>query len=319
MDLPRILIVDDDPGAIHILARLLSGIAALSVATTGADALRIAAETPPDLILLDAEMPGMNGFEVCAALKQEPALAHIPVIFVTSHKDEDFEVTGFDAGAADFIGKPINPRLVLVRVQNQLNVKRMGDQLRRNANTDGLTGLFNRAWLDHALTTEWRRARRSREPLSMLLIDVDHFKLYNDHYGHPAGDRCLQAVAEALQEVCRRPADTAARFGGEEFAVLLADTDERGAEVVAQKLLAAIASLGLEHGRSPTSPLVSVSVGMATWDPRPFGSLRPPDESDVEIAAFIERADRGLYAAKHAGRARACWAPETDEVKATGT
>ncbi|MEZ4371518.1 MAG: diguanylate cyclase [Polyangiaceae bacterium] len=319
MELPRILIVDDDPGAIHVLARVLSETASLSVATNGPDALRIAAETTPDLILLDAEMPQMSGFDVCRALKADPTLNHIPIVFVTSYKDEQFEVAGFDAGAADFIGKPINPRLVRVRVENQLRVKDMSDRLRKSAKTDGLTGLYNRAWLDEAMNTEWRRARRTRGPLSMLLIDVDHFKLYNDHYGHPAGDRCLQAVARALRKIGRRPADTVARFGGEEFALLLPDTDGRGAEFVAQQLLSAIASLGLGHSKSPTSPLVSVSIGMATWDPSASSSPRQTDDIAAEIAEFVEQADRGLYVAKRSGRARACWAADAGDAKATGT
>ncbi len=323
---PRILIVDDDPGAIHVLARLLAADAGLSVATSGEDGLRIAREVKPDLVLLDAEMPVMSGFDVCRALKADPELNHVPVIFVTSHKDEDFEVSGFDAGAADFIGKPINPRLVRVRVQNQLRVKRMGDELRRNASTDGLTGLFNRAWLDQAIEREWRRAQRGCEALSLLLIDVDHFKLYNDHYGHPAGDRCLQAIAGALKKVCRRPADVAGRFGGEEFALLLPDTNAHGAQFVAAQLLSTIESLGLGHAASPTSPIVSASVGIASWDPTANHDF-PMDSIDATdgVAALVDEADRGLYRAKHAGRARACFAAPAvtrgsePRIQATGT
>ncbi|MCA9632336.1 MAG: diguanylate cyclase [Myxococcales bacterium] len=318
MNPPRILVVDDDPGAVHVLARLLSPTAAVSVATNGSDALRVACEVMPDLVLLDAEMPGMNGFEVCRALKSEPVLGHIPVIFVTSHKDEDFEVAGFDAGGADFIGKPINPRLVRVRVENQLRVKAMGDQLRTSAATDGLTGLANRAHLDEVVEHEWRRAQRTREPLSLLLIDVDHFKLYNDHYGHPAGDRCLKAIAGALEGICRRPADTPARFGGEEFAVVLAHTDAVGAELVAERLLAAVAGLALEHAASPTSARVSVSVGIATWDPSASGNFRKALAGTTSTTALIDAADRGLYEAKHQGRMRACWAPAGDALEPTG-
>lgn len=309
MATPRILLVDDDSGAIHVLARILGGNASLSVATNGPDALRVAAEVVPDLILLDAEMPEMNGFEVCRALEATPELAHIPVIFVTSHKDEAFEVAGFDAGAVDFITKPVNPRLVAVRVENQLRVKRMSDQLRQLASTDGLTGLFNRMRLDQALEREWRRAHRSGQPLSLVMLDVDHFKRFNDHYGHPEGDRCLQAVAGVLKQLCRRPADLAGRFGGEEFALLLPDTDDAGAEHMAQLVLQEVQAMALEHADSPTATTVTVSVGLATWFPvraprTPLTSMEPA----AGIAALLDEADRGLYRAKREGRARACWA-----------
>ncbi len=334
MATPRILLVDDDSGAIHVLARILGGNASLSVATNGPDALRVAAEVVPDLILLDAEMPEMSGFEVCRALEATPELAHIPVIFVTSHKDEAFEVAGFDAGAVDFITKPVNPRLVAVRVENQLRVKsktapvvyRLHEPPNREkliALKDYLStfgrklalgqvitpGLFNRMRLDQALEREWRRAHRSGQPLSLVMLDVDHFKRFNDHYGHPEGDRCLQAVAGVLKQLCRRPADLAGRFGGEEFALLLPDTDDAGAEHMAQLVLQEVQAMALEHADSPTATTVTVSVGLATWLPvrgprAPLTSMDPA----AGIAALLDEADRGLYRAKREGRARACWA-----------
>lgn len=309
MSAPRILLVDDDPGAVHVLARVLGGMASLSVATNGPDALRVAAEVLPDLILLDADMPGMSGFVVCETLCATPELAHIPVIFVTSHKDEDFEVAGFDAGAADFISKPVNPRLVAVRVENQLRVKRLSDQLRQLATTDGLTGLFNRKRLDETLESEWRRAQRSGEPLSFLMLDVDHFKRFNDRYGHPEGDRCLKAIAETLDGLCRRPADAAGRFGGEEFALILPDTDDAGAEHMARLVVQGVRALAIEHLDSPTATVVTASVGLATWFPvRPPRSALDSQAPIAGVAALIEEADRGLYRAKREGRSRACWA-----------
>src|SRR3984957_5292421 len=180
-----ILLVDDDPGAIQLMGRILAGVGQLRFATNGHDALRLARESAPDLILLDAEMPGMNGFELLRMLKAESSLAEVPVIFITSHNEAGFEVSALDMGAADFIAKPLRASRVLARVRSQLRVKHMADELRRTATTDGLTGVANRRQFDVSLESEWRRAQRSGEPVSLLMIDVDHFKLYNDLYGHP--------------------------------------------------------------------------------------------------------------------------------------
>ncbi|MCB9587910.1 MAG: diguanylate cyclase [Polyangiaceae bacterium] len=308
--LPRILLAGDDPRALHFLATLLAGQASLCVATNGAAALRMASEAPPDLVLLDTQVSGMNGIEVCRALKRTSELEHIPVMFVTADTSEEFEMAGFHAGAADFVRKPVNPRLVRVRVQHQLRFKAMGDLLRKSASTDGLTGLANRATFDRTLEREWARAERTRNPLSLLIVDVDHFKLYNDRYGHPAGDQCLRRVADALQRVCRRPADLAARLGGEEFALILPETPEVGAARVAESLLLEIDALGIAHAASTTRPTVSVSVGIATHDARESGIFRTASEpeggSSERALELVQSADHALYQAKHSGRARAC-------------
>jgi diguanylate cyclase (GGDEF)-like protein/PAS domain S-box-containing protein len=172
--------------------------------------------------------------------------------------------------------------------------KRAEEELARLATRDGLTGLFNRRRFDDALQQEWRRARRDRTPLSVVMADVDHFKLFNDTYGHQAGDACLRQVAEALQSRVRRPADLAARYGGEEFVVLLPSTPVDGAVVVGEAVRAAVAALGIPHARSTAGPVVTLSLGCATQAP---GTDEPP-------AALLERADRALYEAKHAGRNR---------------
>jgi diguanylate cyclase (GGDEF)-like protein len=300
----NLLLVDDDAGAIQLLGRLLADEGKLRFATSGVDALRLARQSAPDVILLDAEMPGMGGFEVCAALKGDPALADVPVIFVTSHKDEAFELAGFSAGAADFIAKPVNPQLLLVRVRSQLRNKRMADELRNNAATDVLTGIANRRRFDETLEREWLRARRSREPLALVLVDVDHFKLFNDHYGHPAGDACLRRVAGALRAACLRPGDVVARYGGEEFGLILPDTPVSGAEHVARRLLERVEELTIPHARSSLAPMVTVSAGIAchTGDD---AQTRIEDPKRA-IAQLIAAADAGLYAAKHGGRGRVC-------------
>jgi PleD family two-component response regulator len=173
----NILLVDDDPGAIQLLGCILADVAELRFATNGKDALRLARAAAPDLILLDAEMPGMSGFELLKTLKAEPSLSDVPVIFITSHSEAGFEVSALDMGASDFIAKPLKSSRVLARVRTQLRVKLMADELRRTATTDALTGVSNRRQFDVSLEREWSRTQRSGEPMALLMIDVDHFKL----------------------------------------------------------------------------------------------------------------------------------------------
>jgi len=298
-----ILLVDDDPGAIQLMGRILADVGRLRFATNGKDALRLARDAAPDLILLDAEMPGMSGFELLKMLQAESFLADVPVIFITSHNEAGFEVSALEMGAADFIAKPLKSSRVLARVRTQLRVKRMADELRRTATTDALTGIANRRQFDESLEREWLRARRAGEPVSLLMIDVDHFKLYNDLYGHPKGDDCLQHVTQALLSACKRPADLVARYGGEEFVMLLPQTPRLGAKHVAGQVLDAVAAHGIFHENSQTTHYVSVSVGIACFDDAsscwPSGS-RAPRASDL-----VHAADKALYSAKQAGRGQA--------------
>jgi diguanylate cyclase (GGDEF)-like protein len=309
----NILLVDDDPGSIRVLAAILEGLGKLRFATGGLEALRLARESAPDLILLDAEMPGINGFEVCAALKADPELGQVPVIFITSHKEPSFETAGFEIGAADFIAKPVSPPLVLARVNAQLRFKSMADELRRISKIDGLTGVANRACFDETLSREWLRTRRSGEPLSLLMIDVDHFKLFNDHYGHPAGDDCLRSVAQALARVSRRPADLVARYGGEEFVMLLPATARRDAEQVAYRVLDTVEALAIEHLASPTSKQLTISIGVGCYDEESATWVQPSLRSRLDNALslcsnfcdLVKAADLALYAAKRGGRDQA--------------
>ena len=308
-----ILLVDDDPGTIRVLASILANVGNLAFAISGEDALRMARESIPDLILLDAEMPGMNGYLVCEALKADRELAHVPVIFVTSHREPEFELSGFELGASDFIAKPLNAALVLARVKAQLRVKHLADDLRRIATTDGLTGVANRRRFDEALEQEWGSARRTGDALALLMIDVDHFKAFNDLYGHPAGDACLLSLAQAMSCACLRPADLVARYGGEEFAVLLPKTSQLGAAHMAHAILDAIDALAIAHEDSATAAHVSVSVGIASCD---VDRARwAPNRAPAQCSAkdLVQAADKALYAAKNAGRARA-YAQDIDDV-----
>lgn len=287
---PRLLIVDDQPVNIQALHRVFAGDCQVLMATEGARALQLCRERQPDLLLLDIQMPGMDGHELCAELKADPLLRAIPVIFVTAQDRPEDETRALDAGAADFITKPFNPTVVRARVRTQLTLKAQADLLRELAFIDGLTGVHNRRHFDERFIAESRRAQRSRSPLAVVLADVDHFKRYNDALGHLAGDDCLRRVAEALRACLRRPTDLLARYGGEEFVALLPDTDLAGAIGVAQLMEDTVRALALPHPGVEGS--VTISLGVC---------------AGIEGAGLVDAADRALYLAKAAGRGRVSW------------
>jgi len=295
----RILVVDDQVANIvhirHILGPELESFAA----TSGAQALEMCKGMVPDLVILDVQMPGIDGLETCRRLRADVQTQAIPVIFVTAGVRPGDEDACWLAGAADFVQKPINPTTLQNRVRAQLKLKTQADELRRLAYLDGLTGLANRRSFDERFNVECRRAIRGGIPLSVLILDVDYFKLYNDHYGHVAGDVCLQKIGVCLAQTVLRPGDLVARYGGEEFVVLLVDTDHTGALCVAQSILKQVSQAGMRHAASPIGPLVSVSIGVATW----VGQQGEP-VSGQRCHTLIEQADRQLYLAKQAGRAR---------------
>lgn len=303
---PQILVVDDDPTAIQVMAMTLDEAGEVSFATGGEAALDLLSRQSFDLVLLDAEMPGMDGFATCIAIRERHP--DLPVVFVTSASDSISEVRALELGAVDFISKPINPPVVVARVNTHLKLKQYSDQLRVLATQDPLTRVANRRSLFARLDVEWRRAARNGSTLSLLMIDVDFFKLYNDHYGHPEGDACLRRVALAIAGAASRAGDLVARYGGEEFAVLMADTAIDRAAVVAGRICDAVRALGIEHARSSASDRVTVSIGVADAQPAP-STLRGagPEAQGAESPAARELfslADRALYAAKQAGRNR---------------
>lgn len=306
-----LLLVDDDPSAILVMSRILGAYADQRFATSGDVALRLARECPPDLILLDSEMPGLGGFDLCRMLKVDPQLANVPVIFVTSHKEAAYELEGFALGAADFITKPVEAPLVQARVKAQLDAKRMTDALRGFSATDALTGVANRRKFDEALQIEWLRSWRGSGPLALMLIDVDHFKAYNDALGHQAGDDCLKSVASLLSGCGLRPGDVLARYGGEEFALLLPNTTPAKADVIARNILAAVADLAIPHPSSPTAAHLTVSIGLACYDDVMLGWSDPIEDDGAKNATpsltavdLVFSADKALYQAKHGGRAQ---------------
>lgn len=301
-----ILLVDDDPGTIQVLYRTLSSCGDVRFSTSAVEGLQMARDLQPDLLLLDFEMPGISGLEVCRQLKADPRTADIVVMFVTSHHETDLEVQAFEMGAVDFIAKPVRPVVVQARVGTQLRLKALADALRQAALKDGLTGLANRAAFEAQLAWEWRRALRAAVPLSLLMVDVDHFKRFNDKYGHLGGDAALQQVAAQLQLATQRGGDLAARFGGEEFVALLADTGGEAAQQLAERLRAAIAAVAIDVAGSTEPARVTVSIGVATFDAR---SVEPSVGAAQKPATLVAAADRALYAAKAAGRNQVAFEP----------
>jgi diguanylate cyclase (GGDEF)-like protein len=293
---PVLLVVDDQPANVHALYQLFAQDHQVLMATRGELAIKLCHDRQPDLVLLDVVMPGMDGYEVCARLKADPTTRDIPVIFVTADQDEQAETRGLDAGAVDFISKPINPRVVRARVRTHLTLKRHADRLQSLAFIDGLTGIHNRRGLDATLSNEARRAARTGMSLTVMMIDVDHFKRFNDRYGHQSGDDCLRQLASALAGVLRRPADLLARYGGEEFAAVLPETDLAAACTLAETMVRSVRALRIAHAGSDVDQVVTVSVGVAT--------LQRGDKASPQ--QLLEGADRQLYLAKAGGRGRVC-------------
>ncbi len=289
-----VLIVDDQPANIHTLAKLIRDDYHILAATSGAKALEITAgDTPPDLVLLDIMMPEMDGYEVCRRIKASEQTHDIPVIFVTARDATEDEEMGFSLGAVDYISKPFNPVIARARIRNQISLKLKTDILEKLSMQDGLTNIPNRRYFEESLAREWSRTRRSGLPLSLLMMDIDNFKPYNDHYGHGAGDDCLVRVARALKNSLSRPMDLAARYGGEEFVALLPETGATGALHVAEELRAGVESLGITHEYSQVSSVVTMSVGVAT---------NSGDDSFSSPEELLQTADKALYLAKEQGR-----------------
>lgn len=292
--LPRVLIIDDLASNIRVLSHILHEQAEIFFATSGAAGIALAREKMPDLILLDVEMPGMDGYEVCQQLKADPVLALSPVIFVTGHTSVQNEIRALEAGGVDFITKPLNPPVVTARVNTHLTLKRQSDILRAQANLDGLTGIYNRRNFDQKLDEECRRHRRYGAPLALAMIDVDYFKPFNDIYGHQEGDNCLRQVAAAVQASAKRPGEMAARYGGEEFAVLLPASKLDSARQFGEMLCDRVRQLAIPHQGSTNYGMVTVSIGVA--------SIQPADNEAPQN--LIAAADMALYMAKNAGRNR---------------
>ena len=292
-----ILVVDDEKSDLIYLNNLLSNNYSVFVAKEGGEAVRKAHELLPDLILLDTVMPGIDGYDTLAELKLSEMTQDIPVILITEPITEPMsehgDDTGFSSDAVDFIAKPFNPSLVKMRVDNQIRIVNQMRTIESLSLIDQLTGIDNRRSFDQRLGSEWQRAVRGKMPISLLMIDVDLFRKYNEKYGHLQGDAALLTVAKVLTLTLKRSVDFAARWGGEEFAVVLPGTDIKGALVVAELISSNCRDTIIPCADgSPTR--VTVSIGVSSVIPGQVGSA-----SD-----FIAKADAALYKAKEMGRNR---------------
>ena len=265
----------------------------------------------PDLILLDIIMPGLDGFEVARRIRQlEKDGEWTPIIFLTARTgDEDLE-RGIEVGGDDYLIKPVSEIVLKAKVRAMQRIAQMrysllvltrkldeaNRELTRLSTADGLTGIANRRRFDETLLKEWRRCAREERPLSLLLIDVDFFKPFNDNYGHQVGDECLKAVARTLAQTLHRPSDLAARYGGEEFGVILPGTDEQGALAVAESLREAVQQLGITHRFSEVAQVVTISIGLAC--------MTPQRGNESGFIRLLKEADEALYQAKTGGRNR---------------
>ena len=303
----RILVVDDNPDNIRIIARFLQPDYKVQVAMDGAAALELLDRTErADLVLLDVTMPGIDGFEVCRRIRANKSTADVPVLFLTAHDETECILQGFKCGGNDYVVKPFVAPVLLARVNMQLELLRSRRELKQTnekllkandellfmSHTDGLMKIANRRYFDKTLHKEWQRGIRSGHQLSLLIIDVDHFKRYNDHYGHLKGDDCLKQVAAVISSCVRRPSDLVARYGGEEIAVILPNTQPDGALKIAELIRTAILQAAIPHEASPVNPCLTISIGIAGVAP----------QIDITKELLIETADAALYQAKAGGR-----------------
>ncbi|MDJ0647172.1 MAG: PleD family two-component system response regulator [Xenococcaceae cyanobacterium MO_188.B19] len=327
----NILVIDDRPENLRLLSVMLTKKGyTVRKAINGDLGIRAAYAVTPDIILLDINMPNIDGYEVCKKLKANPQTKQVPIIFVSALDQTLDKVKAFRYGASDYITKPFQIEEVSARIENQLSIRRLQETLETKnrelerinlqlqqeihsrsaaenelakinqklqtlATVDSLTQLANRYHFENFLAQEWKRMRREKSSISIILCDIDYFKLYNDNFGHQAGDICLQKVAQGISSQIRRPADLVARYGGEEFVVVLPNTNSEGALKVANNIRQTVQALKLDHPYSQISDVVTISLGVSSTIPN----------SDQSTGELLTIADQALYKAKKLGRNQA--------------
>lgn len=295
-----LLIVDDKPNNRLLLNTYLTSAGyTVQMARTGEEALARIEAKPPSLVLLDIRLPGLNGYEVCRRIKTSEKISFIPVILITAVEEEEERLKGIESGADDFISRPIHKLELLTRVKSLLRIKRLHEeleakniQLQQMAITDGLTGLYNYSYFRKILRQEVLRSLRYGQPVSLLMMDIDFFKMYNDQFGHLKGDQILRQFALLLCKNIRQT-DFLARYGGEEFALILPSTDKESAHIVGEKLRKLVENAKFPLSEKLPFGRVTISIGVANV---------PQDVKEDE--RLIQLADQALYRAKREGRNR---------------
>lgn len=305
----KVLVIEDTVTSATVVCNWLTNVGLTAFhASDGESGLEMFKRERPDLVLLDVVMPGMDGFEVARRIRQIEKDEWTPIIFLSARADERDLQRAIESGGDDYLIKPVSEIVLRAKINAMRRMAQMRDSLRKvkrkleKANRelqrlsalDGLTGIANRRCFDETLLREWRRCSRSSLPLSLLVIDVDLFKQFNDHYGHQIGDECLKSVAHILEETTQRPDDMVSRYGGEEFAVILPETGPEGAVAVAEAMRAGVEKFRIDHACSSVAPMVTISIGVAI--------IVPPHDDEAGIPALIKAADEALYCAKNAGR-----------------
>ncbi len=296
----KVLLVEDSPTLRYSMSNYIEEAGhEVICAPDGETALQIVESSPVDFIFMDVQMPGLDGFETTRLIREGMGDFWVPIVFVTGEENDSSYSAGIEAGGDDYLIKPLSAAIVkakiramerIVEMRNQLT--QLNQELREVSQRDGLTNLFNRHTFDEKATEQWKLATRNHDPMTMLLIDIDHFKLYNDTYGHPAGDECIVKVVEVLKACMSRPGDIVARFGGEEFIALLPNTPECGAQHITQEIHHTLHELNIRHRTSLSSDRVSVSIG---------GSIINYT-TGTNLAEQIKYADQALYQSKKRGR-----------------
>ncbi|WP_066351803.1 GGDEF domain-containing response regulator [Aliarcobacter skirrowii] len=291
-----ILIVDDMSTNLMMLSDILKDDYNIKISKTGEKAIELCKNLDIDLVLLDIEMPLMNGYEVCKNLKNYEKTKNIPIIFVSAKNSEEDEEYGLNLGAIDYISKPFSKVIIKARVKNQIKLKQKTELLEKLSNYDGLTNIKNRRYFDDRLTQVYKDSKIKNTNLALMMIDIDFFKPYNDNYGHGKGDEALKIVAKTLENsilnTLDRPNDLVARYGGEEFVVLLSNIDLKELEEISNRLVKAIRDENIEHKFSKVASYLTISLGAVLYK----------SSNDLSIASIMKSADEALYEVKQKSR-----------------